>query len=207
MGDAAAQRSALASEARTRVMTGERVYRALLFLYPRPFRREYHDAMVQLYRDARRDGTASWSRLAGDVVISAPVQHKEALRTMSTRSRLLVLALVLVTGIVAFAAVGGALVALALMLLLAWVLLAVRRQRGTQLSPSAWWKLIASGAAVLAFCVVFYGGPWPDSWREAVPGELAWWSGFVLVSVALVMMFTGLLVGIVDRATRRRLTP
>src|SRR3989442_1492316 len=83
--------------------------------------------------------------LAGDVVVSAPVQHKEAFRAMSTRTKLLVLALVTVTGIVAFAAVGGALVALALMLLLAWILLAGRRERGTQLSPGMWWKLSSSG--------------------------------------------------------------
>ena len=184
-------------------MIGERVYRMLLLLYPRRFRRDYRDPMVQLYRDARRDRRASWTRLASDVVASAPVQHKEALRTMRTSTKLLVLALVLVTGIVAFAAVGGALLALALMLLLAWVLLAVRRERGAPLSPSTWWKLTLAGIGILAFCVLFFGGPWPDSWREAVPGELAWWSGFVFVALALVMIFTGVLQGIAGRASRR----
>ena len=60
-----------ASEPGPRRMTGERVYRALLLLYPRAFRREYRDPMVQLYRDARRDRAASWTELAGDVVIVA----------------------------------------------------------------------------------------------------------------------------------------
>jgi hypothetical protein len=54
--------------------------------------------------------------------------------------------------------------------------------------------------------VLFFGGPWPDSWREAVPGELAWWSGFALVTSALVMTFTGMFLGIVERVSRRRLT-
>ena len=35
---------------------GERVYRALLLLYPRAFRREYGAEMLQLSRDQRRDG-------------------------------------------------------------------------------------------------------------------------------------------------------
>jgi len=186
-------------------MAGERVYRALLFLYPRRFRREYRDPMLQLYRDARRNCSASWPQLAGDVVVSAPVQHKEAFRAMSTSTKLLILALVMVTGIVAFAAVGGALIAFALMLLLAWVLLAVRRERGTQLTPGMWWKISLSGLGVLAACVLFFGGPWPDSWREAVPGELAWWSGFMLVTLALVLIFVGVFMGISELASRHRL--
>src|SRR5262249_29704825 len=162
---------------------------------PRRFRREYRDPMLQLYRDARRDGAASWTRLASDVVVSAPGQHKEAFRAMNTHSKLIVLALVLVTGIVMFAAVGGALVALGLMLLLAWVLVSVLRERGARPSHGSWWKLTLAGLGVLAFAVLFFGGPWPDSWREAVPGELAWWAGFVIVASALVMTFAGVFLG------------
>jgi hypothetical protein len=124
---------------------------------------------------------------------------------MSTSTKLFVLALVTVTGIVAFAAVGGALIALALMLLLAWILLALRRERGEQLSRRAWWKLTLGGIGILAFCFAFFGGPWPDSWREAVPSELAWWSGYMLVTVALVMTFVGVFIGISQRVSRRRL--
>lgn len=187
-------------------MTGERVYRALLLLYPRRFRREYRDPMVQLYRDARRERSASWPRLAGDVVMSVPVQHKEAFRTMSTQTKLIALALVTATGIVVFAALGGALAALALMVVLAWVLISLRGERGARPAPSFWWKLTLGGVGILAFAVLFFGGPWPDSWREAVPGELAWWSGFVLVACALVMILTGIFTGIAGRASRRRLT-
>jgi O-antigen/teichoic acid export membrane protein len=162
--------------------------------------------MVQLYRDARRDGRASWLRLVGDVVASVPIQHKEAIRTMNTSTKLVVLALVVTTGVVVFAAVGGALVALALMLLLAWILLSLLRERGARPSPSFWWKLTLSGIGVLAFAVLIFGGPWPDSWREAVPSELGWWSGFVIVAVALVMIFAGIFTGIAERVSRRRLT-
>jgi hypothetical protein len=184
---------------------GERVYRALLFLYPRRFRRQYHDPMVQLYRDTRRDG-APWARLAGDVVLSAPVQHKEAFRTMNTTTKLIVLALVTVAGIVVTAAIGGAFVALALMLLLAWVLLSVLRERGARPSSSFWWKLVLTGVGALAFAVGFFGGPWPQSWRNAVDGEVAWWSGFMIVSFALVTIFVGLFMGIAQLASRRSVT-
>jgi hypothetical protein len=187
-------------------MTGERVYRALLFLYPRRFRREYRDPMLQLYRDARRDHSSSWPRLAGDVVMSVPVQHKEAFRTMSTQTKLVALALVTAIATVAFAAVGGALAALALMVLLAWVLISLLRERGARLSDGFWWKLTLTGAGVLAFVIVFFGGPWPDSWREAVPAELGWWSGSALVALALVLIFAGLFSGIAGRVWRRRLT-
>jgi hypothetical protein len=188
-------------------MTGERLYHALLFLYPRRFRREYRDPMLQLYRDARREHSSSWPRLAGDVVMSVPVQHKEALRAMSTQTKLVALALVVATGVVVFAAIGGAFASLALMILLAWVLISLLRARGARPSEGFWWKLMLSGVGILAFAVVFFGGPWPDSWRDAVPGELAWWSGFVLVAFALVMIFAGLFTGIAGRASRRRLTP
>jgi hypothetical protein len=187
-------------------MTGERIYRALLFLYPRRFRRDYRDPLLQLYRDARRDRAASWLRLTGDVVMSVPVQYKETLRTMSTQTKLVVLAVVTATGIVVFAAIGGALLALALMLVLAWVLLSLLRERGARPSPGFWWKLTLSGVGILAFAILFFGGPWPDSWREAVPGELAWWSGFAIVALALVMIFTGIFTGIAGLASRRRLT-
>jgi hypothetical protein len=188
-------------------MSGERIYRALLFLYPRRFRRDYREPLVQLYRDERRDRSASWPRLAGDVVMSAPIQYKEAFRTMSTQTKLVVLALAAAAGIVVFAAIGGTLAALALMLLLAWVLLSLLRERGARPSHGFWWKLTLSGVGTLAFAVLFFGGPWPDSWREAVPGELAWWSGFVIVAFALVMIFTGIFTGIAGRVSRRHLTP
>jgi hypothetical protein len=53
-------------------MVGEGAYRALLFLYRRRFRREHRDPMLRLSRDARQDRRASWVRLTGDVVVTAP---------------------------------------------------------------------------------------------------------------------------------------
>ena len=187
-------------------MAGERVYRALLFLYPRRFRREYSDPMLQLYRDARRDRATSWPRLAGDVVLSAPTQHKEAFRTMSTQWKLATSALVVAVAAGAFLAIGGALFALALLVLLAWILALLLHEREARPSNGFWWKLTLSGVGVFAVAVLFFGGPWPQSWRDEVPAELGWWSGMFVFAAALVMIIGGLLSGAVQLASRRRLS-
>jgi hypothetical protein len=187
-------------------MAGERVYRALMLLYPPRFRREYGDQMLQLYRDERRHRRASWARLAGDVVVSAPVQYKETFRTMSTQGKLLTASLVVAIAIVAFMAVGGALFALALMLLLAWILARLLRERDAQLSAGFWWKLTLTGVGVFAVGFLIFAGPWPQSWRDAVPSELGWWSGMLIFSSAIVMIVGGLLSGVVQLASRRRLS-
>ena len=187
-------------------MAGERVYRALLFLYPRRFRREYHDPMVQLYRDARRDRASSWPRLAGDVVLSAPTQQKEAFRTMSTQGKLVTSAIVVAFAAGAFLVIGGALFALALLGLLAWILALLLREREARLSNGFWWKLTLSGVGVFAVAFLIFAGPWPQSWRDAVPGEVGWWSGMFIFSTAIVMIVGGLISGALHLASRRPLS-
>ncbi|MDE2802803.1 MAG: ATP-binding cassette domain-containing protein, partial [Chloroflexota bacterium] len=62
-------------------MFSERVYRALLVAYPREFRGEFGDQMVQLYRDRmRRDAGGVrvlilWMRLILDLAVSALKEH------------------------------------------------------------------------------------------------------------------------------------
>jgi hypothetical protein len=102
--------------------------------------------------------------------------------------------------------VGGALFALALMLVLAWILAALLRERDARPSNGFWWKLTLAGVGVFACGFLVFAGPWPESWREAVPGEVGWWSGMFVFSAALVMIVTGLLAGVVQVASRRRLT-
>ncbi len=185
---------------------GERVYRALLLLYPRAFRRDYGAEMLQLSREQHRDGARSWARLAADVVVTAPARHQEALRAMSTPSKLVTAAIVTTIGIVAFAMVGGALFALILMLVLAWILTALLRERGARPTSGAWWKLATSGAGVFAVAFVVFALPWPDSWRETVPGDVAWFVGFLMIVTSIVLVATGLLMGAVAVGSRRRLT-
>ena len=125
---------------------------------------------------------------------------------MSTQAKLLIASLVVTIAIVTFMAVGGALFALALMLLLAWILARLLRERDAQLSPGFWWKLTLSGVGVFATAFLIFVGPWPQSWRDAIPSELGWWSGMFIFSTAIVMIVGGVLSGVVQFASRRRLS-
>ena len=64
-------------------MLSEKVYRRLLFVYPKEYRREYGELMVQLFRDRmRRDGGGFrgllvWMQMIFDLVVAAFKEHKE----------------------------------------------------------------------------------------------------------------------------------
>jgi hypothetical protein len=56
-----------------------RLYRALLMLYPRAFRRSYREPMVQLFGDCvRTAGARVWLRAIPDLVRTVPAQRIEA---------------------------------------------------------------------------------------------------------------------------------
>jgi hypothetical protein len=75
----------------------ERVYRALLRLYPEPFRTRFADELVQLsgdlLRDARErrggrgDVAATWLRLLLDLALTVPAEHLEQRRVARSLSR------------------------------------------------------------------------------------------------------------------------
>ena len=71
-------------------------YRVVLHAYPRSFRRDYGDAMTQLFADRVRDvGAKAWLRVVPDLARSVPQQRIEAVMSnLSTGKR--------VVGIVAF---------------------------------------------------------------------------------------------------------
>ena len=64
-------------------MNSERVYRALLVVYPSEHRREYEDPMVQLFRDRMRRAGGGfrtpvvWVHMVFDLVCSAFMEHRE----------------------------------------------------------------------------------------------------------------------------------
>ena len=64
-------------------MLSEKVYRRLLLVYPKEYRREYGELMVQLFRDRmRRDGGGFqglhvWVQMIFDLVVAAFKEHKE----------------------------------------------------------------------------------------------------------------------------------
>jgi putative ABC transport system permease protein len=72
----------------------ERVYRALLRLYPAAFRARFAGEMVQLFsdqlRDARSDGapagaTRTWLRALGDLAVTAASEHARRIEPWPTR--------------------------------------------------------------------------------------------------------------------------
>jgi hypothetical protein len=184
---------------------GERVYRALLLLYPPKFRRAYGAQMMQLFGDQRREhGRRAWLTVSRDLLVSLPVRYQEAIHVMNPQAKLLTAAIVVTVGIVAFAAIGGGLVALALLLGLAWILYALIQERGAAPRPGFWWKLTLCGVGIFAVVFGVFAPPWPQSWRESVDGELAWWTGFFAVAIAIVCVVTGLLTGLLTLVHSRR---
>jgi hypothetical protein len=185
-------------------MNGDRGYRALLFLYPPRFRREYGPQMVQAFGDRRREcGRRAWWTIGRDLLSTIPSRHAEAFMELSPQGRLVAGALVTTAAIVVFAAVGGAFAALLLMMLLVWILTSLLRQRGAVASPGLWWKLTGAGAGLFLVLLAVFAGPWPESWRSAVPGDVAWSGGFFGFVMAIVLMVTGLVTGIAQRVGRR----
>ena len=76
-------------------MHSERIYRALLFVYPKEHRREYGEPMVQLFRDRMsRDGgglgtLAVWMHTLCDLVCSGSRERIETARTWAVRKNVL----------------------------------------------------------------------------------------------------------------------
>ena len=65
----------------------ERLYRALLRLFPAEFRGDFGDQMADDFREQRADAAAGgptlarlWTRTALDIVRSAPREHLDVLR-------------------------------------------------------------------------------------------------------------------------------
>jgi hypothetical protein len=187
-------------------MRSARVYRALIRMYPPRFRRDYGDAMVQLFEDRRRErGTwRAWRFAVRDLVLSAPCEHWESYVSATTRTKLVTAALITSAAAIAFIMAGGALVGIGLLLLLTWQLYAINRTRGRHVAAQSWWKFAASGAALFAVLFVIFAMPWPESWRSQVNGEVAWFVAMLGFSTALVLISLGLFMGFAHWITRHR---
>jgi hypothetical protein len=186
-------------------MRGDRAFRALMRVYPPSFRREYGDAMVQHFADrARRDGKRrAWSNALRDVSTSAPYEYWETAMNRSSQSKLVGAAVVTGAAAIAFLLVGGAMLGLALLLVLAWEVYAITRVRGHRISTQRWWKFAGSGVALFAVLFVVFAIPWPRDWRSAVPGDVAWTVAMFGFSASIVLVVTGLLMGAAQWSSRR----
>ncbi len=194
---------------RTTTSRHVRCYRALIRLYPRQFRRDFGDDLVQVFADdlTERGALLGWRRALSDLVLSVPVQHVEVTMNnhsadRSARARLVLAAFAVVVvaalGRYVVVAVPLALLA-ALTALLYWRSQVPYREAVLQ-RPSVWWRLLLGGVAVhLSIVVADNFGPDVDwfPWHLAV---------FLFLS-AWVLVITGALLGILHmtRHLRHRL--
>jgi hypothetical protein len=142
------------------------VYRRLLVLYPRSFRRDYGEPMAQLFADRVRDrGRArAWAGVLPDLLRTIPKERIEALMTrLSPNARVLIVTLAAAVSMFLLVVAGGG-VAIPAAVTLVVVAATQRRHlrgllRGSARAPffrslvQAWWTPVA--VALAAFEILF----------------------------------------------------
>lgn len=129
------------------------IYRALVTLYPRSFRKGYADPMVQLFADRVRDvGAKAWLRAVPDLVRTVPVERIEAVMSrLGPGARVLALAFAVLGATVVSIGLGGGAVPIIAVAVVA-VLVSQRRlftSLGGERAPlrhalvQAWWAPVA----------------------------------------------------------------
>jgi hypothetical protein len=177
-----------------------RVYRALLWLYPSRFRREYGDSMTQLYTDLERGRFSPFRRALGELAITVPYQYWEAFMSTSPSTRALILLVATTAAVLASIAIGSAVIGLLLTLVLAWQLYAILRTRGWDSASHSWWRLLLAGIGVEVALMAVYSVP--ESWRPTLP--FAFYLTLVLILVGIVLMTLGVILAISEVARRVR---
>ena len=180
-----------------------RVYRLLLALYPRAFRRDYGPQMLQLFGDQRRDlGARVWLRVGPDLIKTVPSQRIEAvMASVNSGGRVAAVVFVVLAGVVVVLGLGGPLV-LFVLLAIAAVAFGQRRlvasmRRGGRAPlrhavTQTWWAPIA---ALIGGAELFFG--------VGTIFEASNWGGRIFGTAALVACGSGMLVGLMRRPYAR----
>jgi hypothetical protein len=173
-----------------------RMYRAALHLYPRAFREEYGDDMVQLLRDqcTEESTVRVTARAVVDLAIAVPSRHLEARMHRSPNSVAFAVAAVATSAGVLIAALGGsnpATMLLGVGLAFAAVCIAVVAWRQNHDAPgrtarASWWKFLIAGPLLVGAVIV-----------GAEAGIDAWYLGMVTVLAAVASTAAGLILGAV----------
>ena len=188
-------------------------YRHTIRLYPRPFREEFGDDLVRMFADQLGDEPTVRvvTRTVLDLALSVPQRHLESDMNVTRVSVLpfvfFVLALTsLVVGlVVGHPAVLGA-CALATLAFLALALVALHRARPlSELRPTTarWWVVLTAGVVLMAGLVIVTN-------RTGELPEGGWFLAMVLGLTAIVLIVTGVILGVVHvagRAHRRSVAP
>jgi len=134
-----------------------RFYRALQYLYPRSFGREYGPDMVELFRAQLAD-ESRWkvcSRALVDLSLTVPARHVEA----HMNRKLTPVVVLIVTALLAaptFAFVEGLLGVFVAVVGSGLAVVIWRRERPAVAGRAAahWWQLLGAGAVLLAAVIV-----------------------------------------------------
>jgi len=182
-------------------------YGMLLRLYPRDFREEYGEDMVQLIRNQLRDesSTRVWARTVLDLALTVPSIRVEAHMSRRTSAPFIygvATVVCIVLAVVAGTTVGVSVVGLAGVLLFGSLAFTAWRRART-LGPSGhaaahWWKYLAAGCLGLAAAIV--SANLADG--ELSEGSWAVFFGGLLFSVGLIA--AGLVLGVNHAVHARR---
>jgi hypothetical protein len=177
------------------------VHRVLQRLYPRRFRHDYGDDMASLLRDQLAD-EPPWRVCGGalvDLAVTVPVRHLEA-HMPATRTPAIVLVASFIAASAAFAYVEGLLGVLIAALGAMLAMLIWRRERPARPQRALagrWWTLVACGAVLLAIVIG----------TTTAIGDLSepvWAIAAIALLVAVTLLGTGIVLGFVRLADRRR---
>ena len=169
-----------------------RLYRFLLWLYPRQFRREYADDMVaMLMEQVRAERTLRVvGRTALDLILTIPIRHMEVLMPTSSATPLIITLVTVAAALVVF---GGAVGLTGALSLIAVAGLVWHRHRPVVArSDTRWWKLLFGGLLLL--------GTW--SVVTISTGELpngGWYVAMATLFIALALIGAGVVLGVATR--------
>jgi len=187
------------------------LYQRLLWLYPASFRRDYGQAMVQVFCDRLRDearrrprsaAARAWLQTLGDLALSVPKQRIEVFMSeQETTARLVAVIVAVSLSIAAIALIGIPAVAL-LAAVPAWLAYQHRRGRLLRLpGQRKWYRWVLSGVAVLVV-------EWLAFMLSGEAGEWVWGLGGLLAVLGLLTVAVGVVMGVRDlRQHRGRMTP
>lgn len=181
---------------------GERIYAALIRLYPRSFREDYGADLLQLLRDqcAEEPAWRACGRALVDLAITVPSQRLEVLvHNNSTRVVSLLYAAVATAGAL-LAIVGGSnpvtLIAGLLVAVAAGAMAIIAHRRGAPMAAApttaAWWKFILAGLCLIVTVIIAAGA-----------GIDAWYLGMIAVLLGAVLSATGAVLGVAHLVRRR----